>query len=113
MATPAWFESAVSPLPTGTKVLSDSAFGSYLMWSHPELDVLMNGYGDTFTIVELQRNADITDLQPGWRAELAGTGCTVALLDPQTPLAYALEQDGWTVVHRSPTLEMLDSPSAS
>jgi hypothetical protein len=113
MAEPSWLDPAVSPLPAGTKVVSDAAFGSYLMWRYPELDPLMHGYGDTFTIAELTRNRDIIEVRPGWREELAGTGCTLALLDPTTPLADALEHDGWTVTHHSSSLEMLISPDAS
>jgi hypothetical protein len=111
-AEPAWLDPALSALPDGTKVVDEWGWGGYLMWRFPELDLLMHGYGDTFTVGELQRNYDISELRPGWDEELKSTGCRVAVLSPQRPLAYALEhQENWTVVHRSTTVEMLVAPS--
>ena len=100
-AQPTWVDPALSSLPPGTKVVNAWDWGGYLMWRYPQLDLLMHGYGDTYTIDELQRITDISDLQPGWDDELRATGCTVAVLRP-TGLAYALQhQMHWTVVHRS------------
>ena len=56
------------------------------MWRYPQLDLLMHGYGDTFTIAELQRNTDIQALAPGWDDELRATGVTIAVLRPTTAL---------------------------
>jgi hypothetical protein len=73
----------------------------------------MNGYGDTFTLAEIQSQADIMSLDPGWDKELRATHCLIAVLDPTTRLAYALEhQEGWRVVHHSGALEMLVAPPA-
>jgi hypothetical protein len=109
---PRWLDPTLSALPADTKVVNEWGWGGYLMWRFPQLDLLMNGYGDTFTINELQRNLDISELGPGWDRELKSTGCKVAVLSPERPLAYALEhQEHWTVVRRSPTIEMLVAPS--
>jgi hypothetical protein len=111
-ATPSWEQPSLSALPAGTKVASDWSYGSYLMWRYPQLDLLMHGYGDTFTVPELQRNTDIIELSPGWDEELRATGCRVAVLTPDTPLAYALQhQEGWHVVHTSKELVMLTAPA--
>jgi hypothetical protein len=81
------------------------------MWRYPQLDLLMHGYGDTFTTAELQRNTDIAALAPGWDDDLRATGCTIAVLRP-TALAYALEhQEHWTVLHRSPAIVELQAPA--
>ncbi|MGA8247451.1 MAG: hypothetical protein WB797_11140, partial [Nocardioides sp.] len=111
-AQPSWVDPALSSLPAGTKVVSDWDYGGYLMWRFPQLDLLAHGYGDTFTIAELQRNTDIIEVAPNWDTELKATGVTVAVLKPKTPLAYALEHDTqpWTVVHRSTSMEMLTAP---
>ena len=86
-------------------------WGGYLMWRYPQLDLLMHGYGDTFTNAELERNTDIADLAPGWDDELRATGVRIAVLRPTGSLAYALEhQMHWTVLHRSPTIEELQAP---
>jgi hypothetical protein len=107
----AWVDPTLSALPSGTGVLTSWEGGSYLMWAHPQLDPLMHGYGDTFTVSELQRNEDILTVQPGWVSELRRTGVTIAVLEPDSQLAYSLQhQEGWTVEHRSSDLEMLNAP---
>ncbi len=110
-AQPSWVEPALSALPAGTAVASDWGYGGYLMWRFPRLDPMMHGYGDTYTVPELQRNLDVLTLAPGWDREFRATGCRIALLPPSYRLAYALlHQEGWRVLHRSPSLEMLVAP---
>lgn len=110
-AQPSWVDPALSALPTGTKVVSEWSYSGYLMWKYPQLDLLMHGYGDTFTIPELQRQTDIMTLEPGWDDQLRATHCEVAVLKPNYRLAYELEHvEGWRVIHRSPAMEMLVAP---
>ena len=45
---PSW-ASAVDDLPAGTVVLNDWGQGGWMIWRWPELDFVMNGYGDIFT----------------------------------------------------------------
>ena len=109
---PSWEDPALSALPAGTKVVDEWDWGGYLMWRYPQLDLLMHGYGDTFTIAELQRNTDIQALSPGWDTELRATGCTIAVLRSTSRLAYALEhQEHWQVLHRSSTTVELLAPA--
>src|SRR5215212_9651985 len=108
---PRWLDSALGALPPGTKVFGEWRWGNYLMWRYPQLDLLMHGYGDTFTTAELQRNTDITELAPGWDDQLRKTGCTIAVLPPDDPVAYALDhQLGWRVLKKSPDVEELRAP---
>jgi hypothetical protein len=108
---PSWMDPSLRALPAGTKVVNAWDWGGYLMWRYPRLDLLMHGYGDTFTEPELQRNTDIIELAPGWQDELRATGCTVAVLRP-TALADALEhQEHWVVVHRSSSVVELRAPA--
>jgi len=111
MPEPAWADPALGGLPSGTKVLNDWDLGGYLMWRYPRLDLVMHGYGDTFTTAELDRNNGFLQLSPGWEQDLHDTGARVAVLRPLSRLAYALTADeGWTVVHTSDSLEMLRAP---
>ena len=81
------------------------------MWKYPGLDLVMHGYGDTYTVPELERNQAMLTLGPGWDRDLRGTHAQVAVFPPTYRLAYQLvHQEGWRVVHRSPTLEMLVAP---
>jgi hypothetical protein len=108
---PSWADRAIGGLPTGTKVLDDWSFGGYLMWRYPRLDLVMHGYGDTFTTAELARNNDLVGTAPGWASQLRETGARVAVLRPWSLLASKLaSQEGWTVVDRSQTLELLRAP---
>ncbi len=108
---PAWVDSALSGLPVHEPVISDWAYAGYLMWKYPDLDLVMHGYGDTFTVSELQRNEDILTVAPGWDRQLRSTHAEVAVLPPSYRLAYELEHhEGWRVAHRSPDLEMLVAP---
>jgi hypothetical protein len=81
------------------------------MWRYPQLDLVMHGYGDTFTTAELTRNNDLLLTGPGWRRDLRETGAEVALLRPGSLLAAELVvREGWRVVHNSDSLEMLRAP---
>ena len=62
----------------------------------------------------LDRNLDIDTLQPGWDDLVRDTGARVALLDPDSALAYALETgQGWTVVRESDDMVLLAAPADS
>jgi hypothetical protein len=109
--TPAWVDGALGDLPEGTKLVNDGGYGGYLMWRFPQLDLLMHGYGDTYTDDELERNADIDAVRGGWVELLKDTEVEYAVLPPNSPLAYNLREiQHWVVVHHSDDLEMLTAP---
>jgi len=108
---PGWLDPALSHLPPGTKVLDDWSWGGYFMWRYPQLDLLMHGYGDTFTTAELTRNNGMLALDPGWDQALRGTGARVAVIRSYSRLAYALtDQEHWRVIDSSDTVVMLRAP---
>jgi hypothetical protein len=109
---PTWADPAVDRLPPGTKVLNDWNLGGYLMWRYPRLDLMMHGYGDTFTTAELDRNTRLLQVDPGWEQDLRESGARVALLRPWSLLASRLQVDGWQVVHTSDSLVMLRAPES-
>jgi hypothetical protein len=107
----AWVDPALDALPAGTPVLDEWNIGGWLMWRHPQLDPVMHGYGDTFTTAELRRNIDILETQPGWTDLVRETQVSYALVRPASRLAHALvEEEDWTVLHRSPDLMLLAPP---
>jgi hypothetical protein len=108
---PTWLQPAMTSLPSGTEVLSTWGTSAILMWRFPDLDLISHGYGDTYTVPELQRSADIQSVAPGWVEDLRQTGAKVAVLPPDDALAYALtHEEHWQVVHHSDDLEMLTAP---
>jgi hypothetical protein len=109
--TPAWLDGALGELPEGTVVLDDSGFGGYLMWRFPQLDLVLHGYGDTFTDDELERNADIEGVRAGWLEDVRATRAEYAVLPPGSALAYNLREiQGWTVEEVGGDLELLVPP---
>src|SRR5690606_37331384 len=95
----------------GTKVLNDWPSGSYVLASHPDLQLVMHGYGDVFTDAELARNAELVRTEPGWDDVVAGLDADVALLDPDTSLGYAVEhQLGWTRIEGDDDFVLLQPP---
>ncbi|MGN6723847.1 MAG: hypothetical protein ACTHJM_14660 [Marmoricola sp.] len=108
---PTWVQSSLGSLPKGTVLLDDEGYGGYLMWRFPQLQLVMDGYGDTFTSAELDRTSRLTGLKPGWIADLHATGAQWALLSPKEPLAYELTHtQDWHVVHASPDVVLLHAP---
>lgn len=107
---PTWVQPALSALPAGTPVLSDISFGGYLMWADPRLDIVLSGYGDIYTDAEMERNATIGMLAPGWDDDVRSTGARIALTSPEESLGYALKNAGWSVVHTSRTVQLLAAP---
>jgi hypothetical protein len=106
-----WVDDALHNLPPDTVLLNEWDWGGYLMWRHPQLNLVMHGYGDTFTDKELNRNVDITLLRPEWDQRVESTGATVALLDPDSSLAYDLERSGgWAVVREDDEVVLLTLP---
>lgn len=108
---PAWVQSSLSSLPAGTVLLDDEGFGGYLMWRFPHLQLVMDGYGDTFTSAELDRTARLQGAAPGWVADVRATKAEWALLNAKSPLAYDLTHtQGWYAVHSSPDVVLLHAP---
>lgn len=94
-----WVDERVEAMPEGTRVLNDWELGHYVLWRHPQVDLVMHGYVDVFTLDELERNIGVATLAPEWDREVAEIDADYALLDPDSRLGYELSKDpGWTVV---------------
>lgn len=98
---PAWTDQRLDALPAGARVLDDWNSGPYYLWRHPELSLVMHGYGDVFTDGEIKRNADIMALNPGWDRLVEELDAEAALVEADSPLGYALTRDDqWRVVQQ-------------
>ena len=113
LTQPSWADPTLGGLPAGTKVLNDWNLGGYLMWRYPQLDLMMHGYGDTFTTAELDRNTRLLQVAPGWQEEVHASGARFALLRPDSLLSTQLvTQEGWEVVRQSDDLVLLRAPAS-
>ena len=110
---PDWVDSRLDALPARAKVLNDWPSGAYVLAEHPDLQLVMHGYGDVFTDAELERIADLVRLEPGWDELVAGLDADAALLDPGSALGYAVEhQLGWTRVEGDDDYVLLTPPAS-
>lgn len=104
-------DAELDQLAPATSVLNEWDWGGYLAWRHPDLDFVISGYGDMYTIPELDRNVALTGTKAGWLDDLDDTGARIALLAPDSDLAYGLEHTaGWTVVRSSDEMVLLRAP---
>ena len=98
---PRWTDQRLEALPPGTRVLDDWTSGPYYLWKHPELSLVMHGYGDVFTDDEIERNRDIMQLAPAWDDLVDDLDAEAALITTDSPLGYALTHDDrWKVVEQ-------------
>ncbi|CUR53935.1 membrane hypothetical protein [metagenome] len=106
-------DAALDALPAGTTLLNEWSQGGYLMWRHPDLDVGMHGYVDTYSLSEIDRLVALLATAPGWEETLESTGASWALLSSEGPLAGRLEDElGWSAVEEYDGRVLLRSPSA-
>ncbi|GAA1523990.1 hypothetical protein [Nocardioides humi] len=105
------FAAALAALPDGSRVVTDWPTGGVLLWTEPQLDVPLHGYGDVYTDDELERYAGLARLEPGWDQTLARLAPRAALLPEDERLSYALRRDGWQVLQRSGDLVLLVPPA--
>ncbi|WP_141013849.1 hypothetical protein [Nocardioides sambongensis] len=105
------FADRLARLPAGTPVLTDRSYGAALMWTDPDLDIPVHGYGDVYTDEELDRLDAMSDLEPGWDTTVGDLGVTVAVLPEDSALGYALQREGWVVVDHTDALDYLRAPA--
>lgn len=109
---PAWLDGRLDAMRPGTTVLNEFNEGAYFLWRHPQLDLVMHGYADAFSDDEMDRNVEISVLAPGWDREVAELDVDVALVDPDSPLGYAMTNDlGWTEVEADDDFALLSPPT--
>ncbi len=107
-----WVDKSLDAMPNDTKVLNDWELGHYVVWRHPQIQLVMHGYVDMFTIDELERNIDIATLQPGWDTSIAELEVDYALVDPDSRLGYVLtHQLGWQEVEGDDDYVLLLPPA--
>lgn len=107
---PDWLDDEMAALPAETRILNEQTRGGYLMWRYPDLDFVMNGYGDIYTTPELERMVDMIRVRPGWNESVRSTGAEIALVDPESALGYALRLCDWTALQTAKDLELLRAP---
>lgn len=108
---PTWLNPALDRLPDGTSVQATDIMGGYLMWRHPELNPVIDGYSDAYTTRHLEQQLDLQRVRPGWDRTLRRSEVRYALLPTESSLAYTLTRlGGWRTLHTSRDVVMLEAP---
>lgn len=108
---PGSLDSALDTIPEGSVILNSYELGGWLRWRHPELEPVVDGMTEAYSVPYLQDYARASFLSPGWEQVVQEYGARHALLAETSPLAAALtEHAGWTEVDRSRGYLLLRSP---
>ncbi|WP_448095613.1 hypothetical protein [Ornithinimicrobium sp. W1665] len=102
----------LASLPQGSALLNDYALGGWLHWRHPDLDTVIDGFTDGYTVEAIEEYISAVGAGPGWDEYVDETGARYALLQEESPLAYALTQQlSWVEVGEDEGYVLLRHPS--
>ena len=99
--------------PPDTAVLNSYALGGWLEWRHPQLDPVVDGLADAYSVDHLRGYVGLLRLDDGWQDFLARSGARVALLDTadeQAVVDALREELGWRVVGDDGATLLLEAP---
>jgi hypothetical protein len=100
--------SELEKLPPNARVLAPDKFGGYLIYRYNgSRKVFFDGRSDLYGSEFLKQYTRLTQLRPGWRAQLDEFGFTHALLPNDYSLVPALEALGWKRLYRDGTATLL------
>ena len=98
----------VEKLPSTARILAPDKFGGYLIYRfHGARKVFFDGRSDLYGSDFLKQYARLTQLRPGWRAQIDEFGFTHALIPNDYSLVPALEALGWKRLYRDETATLL------
>lgn len=96
----------------GTPVINTWTLGGWLEWRHRDLDPVVDGLADAYTVEHLRGYIRMLQLHPGWEDYVAATEAETALLTADDfELADALESElGWRQVGEADGTRLLVAP---
>jgi len=95
---PTAFDARLDAVRDGETVLNDPPAGSWLVWRHPQVNVVVDGLFDAYPVSHLERTLSVMQAQPGWQAYVARADPVLAVLAAGEPLVGALRDSGWRLV---------------
>ena len=85
--------------PSGTVVCNDYDAGGWLLWRHPQLVPVIDGRTELFPVERIQAHLAFEAARPGWEDYASSSGCQLALVRSESPVAKSLKAaGGWSVV---------------
>jgi hypothetical protein len=88
---PSGLNNALSALPASTVIWNDYTLGGWLDYEHPNLQVVADGRAEAFGAEQLEKYGTVTRAEPGWDQILRESGAHVALVQSDSALAAALQ----------------------
>ena len=109
---PSALDDQLAALPDGSVILNSYELGGWLRWRHPDLEPVIDGMTEAYSVPYLQGYAQISSAAPGWESVLDAYDAHYALLSERSPLSAALlDRQGWSEVDRSGGYLLLRAPS--
>lgn len=98
-AVPSGLDSHLSTLPPGAVVVNAYELGGWLRWAHPDLEPVVDGMTEAYSIEYLRDYGTVQAVSAGWEDILHRWAPDAALVAEGSPLATALtDRAGWTQV---------------
>ena len=100
----------VATLPAEARVLAPDFFGGYLIYRFDGARrVYIDGRSDFYGAAFLKQYLALMSAHPGWRDIVSSFHFTHALLPRDSPLAAALEQEGWVALYKDDVATLLEA----
>jgi hypothetical protein len=101
----------LSQLAPGSPVLNAYELGGWLHWRHPELNTVIDGFTDGYTVEAIEEFTDAGRAAPGWEEYVEETTARHAILREESPLAFALtDRLGWVTLGSDEGYVLLEEP---
>jgi len=92
-------------------VLNEQGVGGWIHWAHAHLTPVFDTRAEVYGPAAIDKYFEIVRLGPGWEDALTASGARLALLQSDSPLAYALTtQKGWVLLGEDAGFVLLRRP---
>lgn len=92
-------------------LLNTYNWGSYLIWRlYPQYQSFVDGRTDLFGDEILEQYLQLWRADPGWERLMERWGIRLAMLEPKSPLTFALYQAGWRTLYQDDQAIVLAAP---
>ena len=96
-------------LPVGAVVLNAYELGGWLRWKHSDLEPVVDGMSEAYSVQHLRDYGRVQAVAAGWETTFDEWNPAAALVLERSPLATALtDQRGWTEVATSEGYVLLE-----
>jgi hypothetical protein len=103
-------DAALDALPAHSTILNDDTQGGWLMWRHPDLNIVIDGYVDQYPTNWMRSYRAARALRPGWQHFVERTNADYAFFRSADPMTRGLRSWGWKRVSEESGYELMQRP---